>query len=976
MRFSWLYFIVFMLLLGTVFSFKTAEEKSHSSMIGQNELPLFLRRTTAWSAEQLSKMSLEEKIAQSIMVATYPSKGVKHLQEIDSLINNYKIGGLIVFKGSLEEAKASISHFQSKSKLPLLIGMDAEWGSAMRMTDAERFPFAITMGAANLPKQTEVIAQQMAFELNNLGVHINFAPVADINSNPNNPVIGFRAFGESPLLVGQQSSAMIKGLERNGVLSCMKHFPGHGDVAVDSHFDLPILEKSFRDLDIEDWTPFKMGRLAGASSLMMAHLNVPDLDSTGTPSSLSKKVIQDIVRKHLKFTGLIFSDALNMKAVADRYGKTEVAVLAYEAGNDILLYPEEIENVIAAIVEKVKNGVITEEEINEKCLRILKAKDYIINQSQASKAVDVHQLEFAKWEIYEKAITVVKNESLIPIKSRDVKTLFLQLGQVKPEFESRMNDYLDAKFVSSDNVEGLLEKVNSLSEKFDQIVFSVFASSMLPKNNFNYPEKWEQVISSLPEALPKALVLYGNPYVWKDDVLSKKFDAILFAMENTAWSADRVAQLLAGAYVSSGKLPVSLSPEYLVGTGIETPKASRLKYTVPEELGISRKKLAEIDELAGKGISQGAYPGCQIVAAKDGKVFYQKSFGFQTYENTNAVNNETVYDLASITKIASSTISLMKLQDDEKFSLNASLSDYLPNLVSGTPYANVNLKKMMAHQAGFTAWIPFYNKTLIEGKPNPDLYAKVPNDSMRLWVAENLFMKDNYEEELYAKILSTPITPGAKYKYSDVGYYFVKRIVQSKSGQAIDEFALNNFYLPMGLRSMRYNPLHHYDKSRIAPTEDDTYFRNQLIHGYVHDQGAAMTNGVGGHAGLFSTATDLAALMQMLLNKGVYGGDRYLSEEVIAEYTKCQFCPSNRRGAGFDKPVRNLQGGPTCNLVSLSSFGHSGFTGTLTWADPEFGINYVFLSNRVHPSAENWKLIKMGIRTEIQRVIYEAVLGK
>jgi beta-N-acetylhexosaminidase len=507
------------------------------------------------------------------------------------------------------------------------------------------------------------------------------------------------------------------------------------------------------------------------------------------------------------------------------------------------------------------------------------------------------------------------------------------------------------------------------------IMVNLHAKSMLPRDGFGYPVKWQQFVSTLPKNAAVILTFFGNPYVLKDFETLPAVNAVVAGYENHPLAQEWAAQLIFGGYSSVGKLPVTLNARLPVDFGVVTPPASRLKFTQPEELGISRVKLAQIDSIAMRGIREEAYPGCQVVAAKDGKVFYRKSFGHLTYDKKAEVNNQTVYDLASITKVASSTLSLMALKDEGKFSLDSTLNSYIPGIIEGTVYGKTKLKDMMTHQAGFSPWIPFYTKTLEGGKLKADLYSSTPNDSMAWKVADSIYILNSYEDTMIRKILMTPLKTKT-YKYSDLGYYFVKRIVQYQAKKDLDAYVTGHFYGPMGLKSTRYNPLEHYPRANIAPTELDKYYRNQVIQGYVHDMGAAMQGGVGGHAGLFSNATDLAALMQMLLNNGVYGGERYLSEEVIKNFTGCQYCPGNRRGAGFDKPVRSLDGGPTCNRVSLKSYGHTGFTGTQAWADPEHGINYVFLSNRTYPSAENNKLLKLGIRTEIQRVIYEAVLDK
>lgn len=971
MRVSVVVFISAILLSSLVSWSTRSTYLSGSNSNTDRDLPYFLRLSPAWAQEKLDSLSLEEKIAQSFMVAVTPNKGGSHLLEIDSLIRTHKIGGVIIFQGDRENTTAAINRFQTKSEVPLLVGMDAEWGSSMRLWKEKKYPFQLTMGAADDVESTEIIARAIGKELRDLGVHMNFSPVVDVNSNPDNPVIGFRSFGESPSIVANHSRAMILGMESYNVLTCMKHFPGHGDTDVDSHKDLPTINKTKKELKLIDWVPYRMGRLSGASAVMMAHLNVPALDSTGTPTSLSRTVIQDVLRGELKFSGLVISDALNMKAVSERYGKVEVVKKAYLAGNDILLYPENIGEAITAIKSAIEAEEISMEEVNDKCLRILRAKYYAQKVEKDFKDIDQESFEFAEMSIYEKALTVIKNDSAIPVKGAEGKNLTLNIGVKAHGFSERVRSYAKTDELNAFTGDEAVIRYSDIWTNYDNIFVNLLTSSVLPSNDHNYPQGWRELIKALPAEANVIVTLFGNPYVVKDRFDFENADAVILAFENQPRSQERAAQLIFGGFQSQSTLPITLSVDYHEGFAAETPKASRLKYTVPLDVGVRSEELFKIDSLAENGIIEAAYPGCQIVVAKDGKVFYQRSFGHQTYDSILPVTDETIYDIASITKIASSTLSLMHLQDQSLFSLDKRLGEYLPELTGGSAYRTILLRDMMAHQARLSPWIPFYTKTLVGGKPDTLLYAKVPNDSMSLQVTNDMYLLNSYEDEMYKRILNTSLRRHKKYKYSDLGYYFVKKIIEEQSGKALENYVMENFYQPMGLKTMGYHPLDRFDLSRIAPTEVDSYYRHQTVHGYVHDMGAAMTNGVGGHAGIFCNAHDLAALMQMFLNKGVYGGERYLSEDVVEEYTSCQFCPSNRRGAGFDKPVTTLDGGPTCDKVSLSSYGHSGFTGTQTWADPKHGINYVFISNRVYPDGENWRIVKMDIRTNIQSAIYE-----
>ena len=926
-----------------------------------------------WVDEMMAKLTLREKIGQFFMVAAYSNGGEKHLAEIDSMILQSKIGGLIFFQGQRSNLKTAIDRFQEKSDVPLLIGMDAEWGVSMRLFGEERFPYNYTIGAANDPELTEKLAAMIGQECRDLGIHINFAPVVDVNSNPNNPVIGFRSYGGNPKSVAEHVVAAVKGMENQGVLTSIKHFPGHGDTEVDSHLELPIVHNSIKQIDAIDFFPFRSGIRAGASTVMIGHLNVPALDPSGTPSSLSKVTIQKYLKQDLGFRGLVISDALGMKAVADRYGKTEVVVKAFEAGCDILLFPESVKDAIDAIEKKVVEGGISVDKLNARCKRVLRAKYKGIIRPGKVKKYTFGETQLARKLLYEKAITVIKNESeVLPIKRFDQKIAVVSVGAHVDPLKESMDLVASVEhfhfYTAAEAIVAFRDKI----QDYDIIITTLHAKSVRPRNDFGMPKKWREWLGMMPAEKKSILALFGNPLVLRKGIYLENIDGIVIGYENHKLMLNRMGQFLMGTFESSGKLPITLNQEFKDGRGLKVKWAGRLKDSQPEELGIDPLKLAEIDTIVEHSIKEKAFPGCQIVVAVEGKIIYRKSFGYHTYDKKRTVVNDDIYDIASVTKIAASTLSVMRLNSQDKFDLDKCLQDYLPNLMGGSKLGHIKMKDMMSHQAGLTPWIPFYLKTLADEGFSSEFYSQRKTSVYNTQVANDLWIKGDYTNVMYNEILKSKL--GArKYKYSDLGYYFLKKIIEKQTSQSLDEYVLNEFYSPMGLKTMRYNPLYYFSKDKIPPTENDLAFRKQLIHGYVHDQGAAMMGGVGGHAGVFSNASDLAAIMQLFLNNGSYGGVSYITPEVINEYTGCQYCPSSRRGAGFDKPTIERNGGPTSKLASLSSYGHSGFTGTLAWADPEYKVNYIFLSNRVYPDAENRKIVKMNIRTEIQRVIYEAL---
>jgi len=927
----------------------------------------------AWVNETLDKMSLREKIGQFFMIAAYSNKSERHFAHIDSLVSKYKIGGLIFFQGQRDNLGVAIDRFQGQADVPLLVGMDAEWGTSMRLFGEERFPYNYTIGAANDPALTQEIAAMMGQECREMGIHMNFAPVADVNSNPKNPVIGFRSYGENPKRVAEQVAAAVRGMEGQSVLTSIKHFPGHGDTDVDSHLELPIVNNTYKHIGAIDFFPFKYGIDAGASSVMIGHLNVPALDASGTPSSLSKKTIDEYLKGELGFKGLVISDALGMKAVADRYGKTEVVVKAFEAGCDILLFPKSVVDAIAAIEEKVITGDITEDEINLRCKKVLLAKYKSIIKPAKMKTYTQGEQQLARKLLFEKAITVIKNEDdLLPIKRFDQKIAVVSIGTNTDALKPSMDLVASVDHFHYYSGSEALQKFKSKIDDYDLVITTLHAGSVRPRNDFRMPKKWRDWLGAVSNADKSALVLFGNPLALKNNVDLSGINSVVIGYENHDLMVDRIGQFLVGSVATNGRLPITVNSLFKDGFGIKIDWAGRLKESQPEEVGIDPEKLSRIDEIVANSIAAKAFPGCQIVVAIDGKVIYRRAFGHHTYDKKIEVMNDDVYDIASVTKIAASTLSIMKLNSEGSINLEEKLNDHLSELMGDSPLRNIKLRDMLSHQAGLTPWIPFYTKTLQDQQLSSTYYRTKESDTFSVKVAENLWIDKNYQTEMYNSILGSRLG-SKKYKYSDLGYYFIKKIVEKHSGMSLDEYVTTKFYEPMGLKYMRYNPLDYFSKDKIPPTEDDKIFRKQLVHGYVHDQGAAMMGGVGGHAGVFANASDLAGLMQMFMNKGTYGGQRYIKEQVIEEYTDCQFCSTSRRGAGFDKPTRNRKGGPASNKTSLKSFGHSGFTGTLAWADPEYKVNYIFLSNRVYPDAENWKIVKMNIRTEIQDVIYDAL---
>ena len=947
-------------------------------------LPSFLQEDSPWIDSTLNALSLEQKIAQLIMYPVYTEKGEQHIREIESLIKENEIGGVIFMQGSPTRQVNVYNRLQEASKIPLVTSIDGEWGVSMRLDSAIKFPRQMMLGAIQDDSLIYAFGREVARQCSLTGVHVNFAPDIDVNVNANNPVINTRSFGEVPATVAKNGVAYMRGMQDYGVLACAKHFPGHGDTDADSHYSLPVINHSRSRLDSVELQPFQALIDSGVGSVMVAHLFVPALDKEkNKATTLSKKVVTRLLRDSMGFKGLTFTDALNMHGVSKYYETGEVDLLAFEAGNDILLFSQDVPKAVNAIADAVRKGDIDSTEVDRRCRRVLQLKSWLkldkyqpLSNKGVVQAVNRPKADALNRQLVQSAITLVKNDSnLVPIQGLHTKNVVtLQLGWTNESvFQSAIERYAEGaqfnlpKHPSKRMVDLVLD---SLKED-DILILGVRGTSSSASRNYGVSKDMIALVDRIVAQHSNTVVsIFANPYVMNSFSNLDQAKAVVMAYEYTELAQEYAAQLIFGGIQAKGKLPVSAGG-FKVNTGLFT-SAMRLKYGVPELQDMDSKVLAKVDEIALKGIEEKAYPGCQILVARRGEVVYHKSFGHHTYEKKTPVHWKDLYDLASVTKVAASVPALMKMVEEERLNLDYNLCDYLPGLDS-TEYFNMNIRRMLAHTAGLVSWIPFYTKTMSRGQLKFDVYSSVKTPIHQTQVAEDLYIKDSFKDSIRHWIYTHGVHKKKEYRYSDLGYYFYKDIVEGAYQEGLNTLVDSLYYEPLGARRLTYLPLEQYSKSEIVPTENDMIYRKRLIHGYVHDPGAAMLGGVGGHAGLFSNANDLAKLFQMFLNWGEYGGERFLAPETIKEFIKCQYCQEdNRRGAGFDKPSTS-DFGPTCTCVSYESYGHTGFTGTMAWADPDKEIVYIFLSNRVYPDADNKKLIRMNIRTDIQEVIYESI---
>lgn len=932
-----------------------------------------------WVDSVYNTLALEEKFGQLFMVAAYSNKDFAHYNAIDKLIQENKIGGLIFFQGGPVRQAKLTNRFQSKSKTPLFIGIDAEWGLGMRLDSTYRYPWNMTLGAIQDMNLLEKVGVQMGEQSKRLGLQFNFAPVLDINTNPKNPIIGFRSFGEDKFKVTERAIALMKGFQSQGVFSTGKHFPGHGDTETDSHKSLPTIHFSKERLSEVELYPYRKMFHDGLSSVMVAHLNVPSLEPRSNyPSSISYNVVTDILQKELGFKGLIFTDALNMKSVSDFKLPSEINFEAFMAGNDVLLFPADIPSTIEKFKLAYSANLFSEERLAFSVKKILKFKYKAGLNSYKPIVIDnlytdlnSSKNDALQYELYENAVTVLKNTTaILPIKNLDKqKIAYVKIGDDSNDaFVLTLKKYAEVTVVEDANLDSLQVKL----KPFTTVIIGYHKSDVAFKDD-DLKSNDLYKINFLAKNNNVILDVFAKPYSLLPITNFDAIEGLVVSYQNNAIAQIVSAELIFGAIEAKGKLPVSIHTSFKVNDGFSTEKLSRLGFSSPENVGMNAEILSKIDGIANKAINGKMTPGIQVLVARKGKVIYQKSFGYHTYDKTIKVQNSDIYDVASLTKIMATLPNVMVQYDHQKINLETTLGTMLP-IFKNSNKATINFKDLLSHYAGLAAGIPFYKATMDKSSfPSEVYFRKISEEQFSKKMADSLFIRNDFCDTIMKMIVKSKIALKKEYKYSDLTFMILKDYLEKTTSKTLDVLIQENFYRSLGMNNSSFNPLEKFDKNRIPPTENDTYFRRQLLQGYVNDLSAALEGGVSGHAGVFSNAMDVAKIMQLYLQKGKYGDQQYFSEKTFDDFNTCYFCASgNRRGVGFDKPQLGAEG-PTCGCASMTSFGHTGYTGTMAWADPDAQIVYVFLSNRTFPIVGKNRLSKENIREDIQKVIYEAI---
>ncbi|MCR5889079.1 serine hydrolase [Hymenobacter sp. J193] len=942
-----------------------------------------------WVDSVMRTLTPDQRVAQLFMVAAYSNRQRIDEDSVSALIQQYGIGGLIFFQGGPVRQSRLLNRYQSQSRVPLLVAMDAEWGVGMRLDSVVRFPFQMSMGGIQENQLLYDMGTEVARQFRRLGMHVNFAPVVDINNNAANPVIGFRSWGEDRANVTEKSFQYMKGMQDAGVLAVAKHFPGHGDTDTDSHLALPLVRVDERRLDTLEMYPFRSLMRRGLGGLMIAHLNIPALDSTGTPSTLSRPIVTDLVQRKLGFEGVIFTDAMNMKGVISKYPPGEADVRALLAGNDVLEFSKNIPLAIQMVRAAITRGELTQADIDRRCRKVLALKQWAgldkyspIELRNLTQDLNPAHAQYLSRHLSELSVTLLRNQkNLLPLPRLDTLRLAtLTIGtRDTTDFQRMVADYAPVRhfWLPATPTLDELAQMRETLRPYNTILVGLNNLGRLPATNFGVTAETNVLLRELGAARQRMVVcVFGSAYAVAKVRDLDRADAVIVAYQESRNAQEKAAELIFGSFGAQGKLPVTVSDRYSYGKGLRTQPGQRLRFGAPEDVQMDPRLEARVDSVMAQALAARATPGAQVLIARRGTVVLRKSYGTHTFAEpgkaARPVRNTDLYDLASLTKVAAALPALMKLQDEGKFSPDKTLGEYFPELQK-TNKANLKLRDVLTHQAGLKAWIPFWKDYVNkQGQLRHRFFRQDSSRRFPLEVATGVWARRTLPARLVKDIGESELNAKPGYVYSDLSFYLYPLLVQRLTGKPFDQYLREEIYQPLGATTLGFNPTNRFPLSRLVPTEYDSLFRRQLLHGTVDDEGAALLGGLSGHAGLFGSATDLAKLVQLYANGGQFGGQQLIKKETLTEYTRCQFCPQNRRALGFDRPA-TPPAGNTAHDASASSFGHSGFTGTYIWVDPERELVYIFLSNRVNPSRRNNKLSDLNVRTQILQVAIEAV---
>jgi len=948
-----------------------------------------------WVDSTMQHMSIDQKIGQLFIVQAFGKQNSKIEKPLSEIIN-FQAGGVIFMRGTAKDQIPITNKFQKNSKIPLLVTTDAEWGPAFRLSDTPHYPVQMALGAIQNDSLIYQMGKEIARQLKRIGVNVNFAPVSDVNNNPLNPVINFRSFGENPQSVAHKAWLYAKGMQDEGVLAVAKHFPGHGNTSTDSHLGLPVNNESIEELNKVELYPFRNLINNGIGGIMVAHIQVPALEpDKNIPSSLSKNIIQRQLIEKDNFKGIVITDAMNMKGVTDKFPSGESVVRAIIAGNDMVEIVPDVSSAVLALKKAIKQKRITKDEIDNKCRKILALKRWMnlnnykpVSEKNISKDINRTEYQLTRRLLHEESLTLLRNKNnILPLQRLDtLRIAAIVLGRSNTsEFQRMANNYMKVSFfnlrenATSEEVDQLIEKLKD----FNLLLCDIENLNLYPKSDYGTDYSINEFIGKTSFKKKRIFVLEGNPYSLRYLSGIERSDALLVTYQENNITKELAAQSIFGAINIKGKLPVNINNSFRLGDGININKTDRLIYTIPEDAGISSEYLeSQTDSIVNDCIKKGACPGCQVLMAKDGKVILNKCYGYHTYECKQPVKPDDLYDWASITKITGPLPALIRLYDEKKYNLDIPFSKYWPDFLKSNK-RRITSREILAHQARLKPGIFFWRKALLpDGNLDSTIFSTHPDKNFPIRVSSHLYMNRKNISNMMKQIKDSELLKYSKYKYSGMAFYLYPFIIENLTGQNYQSYLKKTFYEPLGASTVTYNPYLYFPLSKIVPSEKDDLFRKEVLHGFVSDEAAAMLGGVSGNAGLFGSANDLSKIMEMYLQNGNYGGVNFLNKKSLDEFTRVQYKKNkNRRGLGFDKPsLNNYKNKPEKCYPAVStspeSYGHTGFTGVMTWVDPKEKILFVFLSNRIYPSRKNHKLIKMNVRSKLLQALYDSINNK
>lgn len=926
----------------------------------KNEPDRLRTHVTAQAQNLLEEMTLSEKIAQLIVIranGSYYAEDHDEFRHLARMVEEYQVGGIIFFRGEVYNQAVLHNHLQMRSRIPLWISQDMEFGAAMRVGGTTRITPAMGVAATGNPRWAFEKGRITALEARAIGVHQIYAPVVDVNNNPQNPVINVRSFSEDPETVSMFAESFIKGVQSQGLLSTAKHFPGHGDTDTDSHTALPIINRSYADLSQTELIPFRRVIDAGVESIMSAHISFPVIASDpAMPATLDGRLLNGILRDSLGFNGLIVTDGLEMQGIAAHYAPGEAAVLALNAGSDLLLLsPDEI-TAIYQIEEAVQRGEISEERINESVMKLLEHKinhglmrRADVNINRISRLVNTRSNQMIADQIARESITVVRNKrDILPIRPDRFPNVTViavansTSGTVGSAFRSALNEY-------HPNVSFHLFDDRTSREELDQAVASargadlIIVGSFLPLTTgqpITFKRAQRQFVDRITALnKPTAVVSFSSPYVISE---VPRADVHMLAWTSLGTHSEAAAAALFGASEINGRLPITIPGLYKRGEGIHIPK-TRLRADYPEVAGLSAERLYEINRIMNRAVQDSVFPGGVVAVVKDGILAYQQPFGYHDYNKRRPVRNNDIFDLASLTKPIATTTAIKLLVDEGKISLDDKVGAHFPEFKQGNKDM-ITIRMLLNHTSGLPAY-----RTYVD--------------------------RHRTKTAILNAVLNEPLInpPGETVVYSDLGFILLGEIVERVSGQPFDQFLNRNVFYPMGMSDTVFNPQRRgrWTVNRVLPTEVDTLYRNTRIRADVHDERAYFMGGIAGHAGLFSTAADLARFTQMIMQEGEYNNRRFIEGETVQNFTR-RSEENMGRALGFD--LKTLGGFTTAGALSSdNTFGHLGFTGTSFWIDPERKLSVIILTNRTYPQRGTAAGINR-VRSALMDAVIESII--